>query len=77
MFALANLSSSFNKSTRRANHFGLSKIASSPSDQNISVFQKQKTGYMFAIPSHSEGHCKVTSAGRDAVDADGAPDQSA
>ena len=49
--------SSFNKSTRRANHFRLSEIASSPSDKNISVLQKWKSGYILPIPSRSEGRC--------------------
>ena len=40
----------FNKSTRRANHFGLSEFVSSPSRKNISVFRKRKTGYINSHP---------------------------
>src|SRR4051794_3243510 len=44
--------------TRRANHFCLSEVVSSPCVKNISVFQNQKTSYIcLAIPSRQEGRC--------------------
>jgi hypothetical protein len=56
-----DLLSKFNKSTRRANH---PKSPSSPSGKNILVFRSKKSSYILAIPSRSEGHCKVTNVGR-------------
>ena len=65
-------------STRRANHFGLPEIVSSPSRKNNSVYQKLELHYIPAIPSHSEGHCARSPVrDGDAVDADGALDPSA
>jgi hypothetical protein len=50
---------------------------SSPVCTNISVFQKQRTGYMICIPSHSEGRCATSSTrDGDAVAVDGAEDES-
>ena len=43
------LSSQFNTSTRRANHFDLSEIMSSPSRKNILIFRNRKSDY---IPRH-------------------------
>jgi hypothetical protein len=49
----------------------ISKNLSSPLCKNISVFPKYKSGYIKAIPSHRRGALRnVTSAGRDAVDAE-------
>jgi hypothetical protein len=51
---------------------------SSPFFKNISVFPKSKSGYMICHPVPKEGRFAiVTNAGRDAVDADGAFDESA
>ena len=51
---------------------------SRPLRKNILIFRNGKSVYMFAIPSHSEGRCaNVTDAGRAAVDAEGALDESA
>jgi hypothetical protein len=51
---------------------------SSPFGKNISVFPKCKSGYMICRPVPKEGRFAiVTNAGRDAVDADGAFDESA
>jgi hypothetical protein len=70
--------SPFNKSTRRANHFGLSELSSSPSAKNISVFQKSRSGYINSHPVPSRGALRnVPTRGGDAVDADGAPDEGA
>jgi hypothetical protein len=64
--------------TRRANHFGLSELLSSPSDKNISVFQNSKTVYIKRHPVPLKGHCaRSPMRDGDAVDADGAPDQDA
>ncbi len=76
--ANTNFLSPFNKSTRRANHFCLSEIMSSPASKNISVLQKLGLAISIAIPSHSEGRCATSSARvGDAVDVDGAPDEGA
>ena len=51
---------------------------SSPFGKNISVFPKYKSGYMICRLVPLEGRIAiVTDAGRDAVDADGAFDESA
>jgi hypothetical protein len=61
----ADLLNRFNKSTRRANQFRLSEIVSSPSRENISVFQKSKSGYINSHPVPFGGALRnVTSAGR-------------
>ena len=67
------------KSTRRANHFGLSETVSSPKIKNILVFVLPKSllNPIRLVPP--EGRSRVvTSAGRDAVDvkASGAQRQS-
>jgi hypothetical protein len=66
------------KLTRRANHLrDLSPPWSSPFCKNISVFPKLKLGYMICRPVPKEGRFAiVTNAGRDAVDASGATDES-
>jgi hypothetical protein len=56
----------------------ISKFLSSPLCKNISVFPKYKPGYMICRPVPLEGRFAiVTDAGRDAVDAGGATDESA
>src|SRR3984893_14311171 len=56
----------------------ISKNLSSPICKNISVFPKCKSGYMICRPVPKEGRFAiVTNAGRDAVDASGATDESA
>jgi hypothetical protein len=51
---------------------------SSPFGKNISVFPKFKSGYMTGHPVPLRGALRnVINAGRDAVDADGAFDESA
>jgi hypothetical protein len=51
---------------------------SSPFRKNISVFPKCKSGYMICHPVPKEGALRnVINAGRAAVDADGAFDESA
>jgi hypothetical protein len=51
---------------------------SSPSSKNISVFQKCKSGYMICHPVPLRGALRnVINAGRGAVAADGAFDESA
>ena len=63
--ANTNFLSPFNKSTRRANHFCLSEIMSSPASKNISVFQKLGSGYINSHPVPFRGALRnVISAGR-------------
>jgi hypothetical protein len=51
---------------------------SSPFGKNILIFRIRKSGYMHAVPPHTEGRFAiVTDAGRDAVAASGAEDESA
>jgi hypothetical protein len=51
---------------------------SSPLYKNISVFQKSKSSYMICHPIPKEGRCATSSTwDGDAVDADGAFDESA
>jgi len=58
--------------TRRANQQNLS----SPLCKNISVFPKSKSGYMNSHPVPHRGALRnVTSAGRDAVDAEALSDE--
>ena len=54
----------------------ISKNLSSPLCKNISVFPKYKSGYMNSHPVHRRGALRnVTSAGRDAVDAEALSDE--
>jgi hypothetical protein len=64
------------KSTRRANHFGLSEIVSSPGIKNISVFSAAKSLHINSHPVPRRGASAiVTNVGRVAVDADVATDE--
>jgi len=47
------------KSTRRANHFGLSEIVSSPGIKNISVFPNPKSGVWSARLTRTQGASAV------------------
>jgi hypothetical protein len=50
---------------------------SSPSSKNILIFRNRKSAYTNVHPVPSEGRLAiVTDAGRDAVDANGASDES-
>jgi hypothetical protein len=64
---------------RRANQLRwLGSFLSSPFYKNISVFPKCKSRYMICHPVPHRGALRnVINAGRDAVDADGAFDESA
>ena len=56
--------------TRRANHFGLSKVESSPLDKNILLFRNRKSVYIYTHPVPLEGRIRIVrDAGRGAVDA--------
>ena len=55
-----------------------SKSKSSPFVKNILIFRIVKSVYIFGHPASQEGRfAVVTDAGRDAVDAEGASDESA
>jgi hypothetical protein len=50
---------------------------SSPFCKNILIFRRTKSVHIAAVPSHTEGRCATSrNAERDAVDADGAADDS-